>query len=122
MRFKPGYRVEPFNDTGRKRAACARAQRREREAFPLLAPLIAEQQPSIEAIMAERASRWIVDQQDYRARRAAHWRQARARLGHYPPDIRAKLLAYWQGCKWPGDPNYLMSMLHMFDTDRLSLD
>lgn len=121
MRFKPGYRVEPFNDSPRKRAACARGQRREREAFPLLAPLIAEQQPPIEEIMARRATRWIEDQQAYRARRAAEWRKARVRLGHYAPDIRAKLLAYWQGCKWPGDPNYLLSMLHMFDTDRLDV-
>lgn len=122
MRFKPGHRIEPFNDTSRKRAACARAQRREREALPLLAPLIAAQQPAIEAVMAQRAARWIEDQKQYRARRAADWRRARARLASYGPEIRPKLLAYWQGCKWPGDPSYFLSMLHMFDTGRLMVD
>ena len=122
MRFKPGHRIEPFNDTSRKRAGCARAQRRERDAFPLLAPLIAEQQPAIEAVMAQRATRWIEDQKQYRARRAADWRRARARLASYAPDTRAKLLAYWRSCKWPGDPSYFLSMLHMFDTDRLAVD
>lgn len=79
MRFKPGNRIEPFNDSSRKRAACSRSQRRHREAFPLLAPLIAEQQPAIDDVMAQRAVRWLEDQKAYRARRAAGWRAARAR-------------------------------------------
>jgi len=36
--------------------------------------------------------------------------------------VRGALLAYWQGCKWPADPSYFLSMLHMYDTGRLSLN
>jgi hypothetical protein len=118
MRFKPGLRAEPFNDTGRKRAACARSQRREREALPLLAPLIAEQQPTIDEVMAKRAVEWVVDQKKYRAGRAERWLTARARLDGYQPAIRRKLLSYWQTCQWPGDPSYFLSMLHLFDSNR----
>ena len=88
----------------------------------MLAPLIAAQQPAIEAVMVQRATRWIEDQKQYRARRAADWRRARARLASSAPDTRAKLLAYWRCCKWPGDPSYFLSLLQMFDTDRLPLD
>jgi hypothetical protein len=42
-------------------------------------------------------------------------------LAAYPEPIRTALKAYWQGCKWPADPTYLLSMLHMHDTNRLDL-
>ena len=35
---------------------------------------------------------------------------------------REALLVYWQGGKWPADPSYFLSMLHMYDTGRLSLN
>jgi hypothetical protein len=56
MRFTRRPRHE-YVVTDRKRAAAARAQRRQREAVPLLAPLIAETQPPIEAVMSARIQR-----------------------------------------------------------------
>ncbi|MDD2861488.1 MAG: hypothetical protein PHI71_10540 [Acidiphilium sp.] len=122
MRFRRGYRIEPFVETGRKRAACARSQRRERELFPLLAPLIAAQQPSIDAVMAQRAIDTVKWQQRTRDKRAADWKRARAKLAGYGANTRAAMLDYWNRCKWPADPGYLLDMMHMFDTGRLKLD
>ena len=49
MRFRRWPRVSAYEDTPRKRAALARAQRTQRDRLPLLAPLIAERQPSADA-------------------------------------------------------------------------
>jgi hypothetical protein len=56
MRFRRWPRVSAYEDTPRKRATLARAQRTQRDTFPLLAPLIAEQQPSADAEMSRRAA------------------------------------------------------------------
>lgn len=70
MRFRPWPRMSAYEDTPRKRAALARAQQTQRDKFPLLAPLIAEQQLSAEAGMARRAAWWPEVQQRNRDRRA----------------------------------------------------
>ena len=56
-----------------------------RNAASVLAPLIAETQPGIDAVMQERVARWSRLEQDWRDRRARQWRDARRRLdGHEP--------------------------------------
>src|SRR3546814_11075970 len=83
MRFRRWPRVSAYEDTPRKRAALARAQQTQRDKFPLLAPLIAERQPSADAEMARRATWWPEVQQRDRDRRAHHWRRPRIRPAGY---------------------------------------
>lgn len=119
MRFRPWPRVSAYEDTPRKRAALARAQQTQRDKFPLLAPLIAEQQPSAEAEMARRAAWWPEVQQRDRDRRAHCWRRARIRLAGYGDNLRPLLIQLWRDCPYPADPVYLLEMLHSIDTGRI---
>ena len=121
MRFTRRTRAH-YTITHRKRAAAVRAQRRQREAQPLLAPLIAERQPGIDALMADRVETWKRTEQDWRDRRARQWHRARRALGAYDAASRRALLAYWNGHGWlPGDSAYLLDLLHGFSTGRLLL-
>ncbi len=122
MRFTRRGRHE-YEDTRRKRLAASRSQQRQRDALPLLAPLVAEQQPTIDQVMTYRAASWARSEQQSRDHRASQWREGRARLNDYAPDTRKTLLTYWNRHRWlPGDPLYLLDMLHMFDTGRLVRD
>ena len=119
MRHTTRPRCE-YTVTDRKRAAALRMQRRQRDSLPLLAPLIAETQPDIDEVMATRVANWIVCEQAERDRRARSWRRARQALDQHDPVTRRALLAYWNGHRWlPGDPGYLLDMLHGFRTGRL---
>lgn len=120
MRFSR-FGTYAFQDTARKRAAVLRKQRAEREALPLFADQVASEQEPVDDIMSARAAHWTKQQQEDRQRRALEWRRARARLAEYPQPIRGELLAYWQRCKWPADPTYLLCMLRMHDGGRLDL-
>lgn len=121
MRFKRQLRYD-YTVTDRKRSAASRWQRRQREALPLLGELIAETQPSIDEVMDTRVSTWITSQERERDRRADLWRQGRRGLEAHPPTIRSALLAYWNKDRWlPGDPTYLLDLLHGFSTGRLVL-
>ena len=121
MRFQKRDR-HPFEDTRRKRLAAARRQQAQRDALPLLAPLIAETQPPIDQVMTNRAGSWAKSEQEGRDHRAAQWRQGRKRLDSYDHETRGALLGYWNGHRWlPGDPSYLLDMLHGFDKGRLIL-
>jgi hypothetical protein len=120
MRFKRQERYE-FRDTGRKRAAFARKQRKEREALPLFADQIAAEQITVDEEMEQRQQQWARQTVTERARRAEDWRRGRKRVREYPEPVRRALLAYWQECKWPADPSYFLSMLHMYDNNRLSI-
>ena len=121
MRFSPRPRCE-YIVTDRKRSAAARWQRRQRECFPLLGTLIAETQPSIDDVMDKRVRSWIVTEQTNRDHRAAQWRKGRRDIAARDPKIRVALLTYWNGHRWlPGDPTYLLDMLHGFDRGRLVL-
>jgi len=121
MRFKRWPRYG-WSDTPRKRAALRRKQRLEREALPLLADIVAEQQPDEDAVMAERAAKWLQWEADDRRQRAARWRQARARLNTYGNNVRRSLIAAWNDAPYPADPGYLLDMCHRYDTGRFSLD
>ena len=121
MRFHRYGKYE-FRDTERKRAAFARKQKAEREALPLFADQVAAEQIDVDEEMTARRLQWERHQAIDRKRRADKWREARRRLNDYQEPVRGALLAYWQGCQWPADPSYFLSMLHMYDTGRLSLD
>lgn len=123
MRFAQRPRC-PYLVTDRKRAAASRLQRRQRDAFPLLAPLIAETQPSIDLVMTERVAAWIKTERDERARRAGAWRKARRALdADHDTATRRALLDYWNAHRWlPGDPSYLLDMLHGYARGRLVID
>jgi len=85
--------------------------------------LIAEAQPSIDDLMTTRVATWIASEQSNRDRRANSWRRARRALDRHESAIRRALLDYWNGHRWlPGDPSYLLDLLHGFKTERLILD
>lgn len=120
MRFERTPRAEPFKDTSRKRAALRRKQRLEREALPLFAELTAEQQPSADQVMTERATRWIEADQQRRDERATHWRRVRARFfANYGPNLRAALRAAWNRAPYPATWAYFGDMLTSFDRGAL---
>lgn len=122
MRHVRFQRFGPFEDTRRKRLALARKQRLEREKFPLLAEVIADQQPGADAVMAQRAEDWARWQQEHRDGRAAAWRKARHRLAAHGENVRAVLRRLWSEAPYPASPDYLLSMLHSFNVGRLDPD
>lgn len=120
MRFTRFGQYE-FQDTNRKRAAVLRRNRLECERHPLFADEIAATQDTPDQAMDSRREIWTRRQAESRLVRARHWREARAQLRVYDADDRLGLLAYWQRCSWPADPEYLVSMLQMYEVGRLSL-
>ena len=121
MRFKRMFIYE-FQDTYRKRLAFLRKQQQERNNYPLLAEQIAEQQLDVDTEMAERREYFKTQHALNRQRRAHEWRQGRAKLTQYPVEERRCLLAYWQRCSLPADPEYFLTMMHMHDTGRLDMN
>ena len=119
MRFARWSRVEPYVETSRKRAAVLTSQRRVRDKHPLLGPLIAEQQPSVDDVMASRARSWPRWQQQRRAARAANWRPARRHLWSLAPSLRAQVRTLWNEAPYPADPRYLLDFLHGIATGRI---
>lgn len=92
-----------FNDTARKRAAFLRKQKAEREALPLFAAQIAEEQISVDQEMAERDICWERSSAERRQHHADDWRRGRARMRQYPEHIRSALMDYWnRRCPPPG--------------------
>ena len=121
MRFRRRPRV-PFTVTERKYAAAFRSQQRQQDAVPLLSILVREQQPSIEQLMRDRITAWDRSEQEWRDKRAHDWRRARCRLATFEPTVRSALLRYWNEHRWlPGDPSYLLDVLHGFKIGRLIL-
>lgn len=120
MRFRRLAQYE-YLITSRKRLAFLRKQQRERERYPLFAEEISASQTPVDVEMRERKA--VLDAQHTRdrAQRAMKWRQARSALFEYPAEERRELLAYWRRCGWPGEPCYLLSMLHMHATGRLDM-
>ncbi|SMC80134.1 hypothetical protein SAMN06297251_108162 [Fulvimarina manganoxydans] len=119
MRFKRWPRVEAYVDTSRKRAAFHRSQKAKRNKFPLLAPLIAEEQHDVDTEMARRADWWPKAQQEGRDRRAANWRRARARLFAHGDNMRGLLRQLWRECPYPADPACLLDLFHQIDVGRV---
>lgn len=121
MRFsRTGF--HEFRDTYRKRLAFVRKQLKERQSYPLFADQIAAEQIDVDTEMAERRAIWNKDLAHQRAQRASAWRKARAKLAAYPHGERRELLAYWQRCALPCDPEYLLSMIHSHANARLDMN
>ena len=119
MRFKRRPRT-PYTVTDRKRAAARRLQQRQRESLPLLAALVAEQQPCIDQLMEDRVRAWGVSEQSARDWQAQRWREARRILESYDTGTRCALLTYWNDHRWlPADASYLLDMLGGFKRGRL---
>lgn len=112
MRFAKWPRPEAYQETSRKRAAFVTKQRREREALPLFADMIAVRQHSVDEEMARRAEWWTQQQQRLRDDRAAVWRRARARLFDFPADRRRTIRRIWRDCPYPADPYSFADLLH----------
>lgn len=110
-----------YNDTARKRAAFLRKQQKQREAYPLFSDQIAEEQISVDNEFAARKVNYDKHIVEARHNRAKDWIRARQKLRSYPEEVRKELYAYWQRCRWPADPSYLLSMMLMYDTNRLDL-
>lgn len=111
MRFHPTPPVMPYEPTNRKIAAGAKRLRLDREKLPLFADLIAEQQPSLDELMERRAFAFVQNQIDTRARKAASWREARARYFQLPQPLRAHFLKWWNQSSYPGDGGYFATAL-----------
>ena len=115
MRFTRRPRCD-YTVTDRRRAAALRLHRRQRDSLPLLAPLIAETEPSIDEVMNARVSNWIVTTQEERVRWATSWRRAQPALEAHEPALRRALLTYWNSHRWlPGHPSYLLDMLQGYE-------
>jgi hypothetical protein len=119
MRFKRWPRVEAYQETSRTRAAVALSQRRRRDRLPLLASLIAAEQPSIDAVIEERHQSWPKWQQEKRDHRAARWREARGVLQAYSPITRHAIRRLWNDAPYPGDPSYLYDFLMQIERGRV---
>lgn len=119
VRFKRRPRT-PYTVTDRKRAAARRLQQRQCNALPLLAELVAEQQPCIDRLIEDRVKAWGVSEQNTRDWHAQRWRQARRPLDAHDAQTRRALLDDWNGHRWlPADASYLLDMLDGFRRGRL---
>lgn len=120
MRFKrtPSF---AFTDTPRKRAALRRKQQRERDALPLFADQIAEEQPTEDEVMARRAV--LSDQQEtrWRSERAAEWRKARRMIDSLPAKESRAIRRVWDCAPYPADPSRLLGVLHSYSLGKLNL-
>lgn len=120
MRFKPWPR-HAFTDTARKRAALRRKQRQERDTLPLFADQIAEEQPSEDQVMKERAEQWEAQELRDRSGRAKKWREARRLIDALPDEERHAVRRAWDCAPYPADPSYLLSVLHSYSLGRIDL-
>jgi len=111
MRFRRWPRPTPYEDTPRKRAAFARKQRLEREALPLYAQEIAENQHCADEEMARRAVTWDRVEQSKRDYQASKWREARGRLFSFPVPVRLQIRKIWRDCPYPPDHAYFSDLL-----------
>ena len=118
MRFKRWPRVEAYLESSRTRSAVALSQRRQRDKLPLLADLIAAEQPSIEAVIEERHRSWPKWQQEKRDLRAESWRKARRQLAAYSLITRHAIRRLWNDAPYPGDPSYLSDFLLQIERGR----
>ncbi len=121
MRFKRIHEWMPYVETKRKRLAVVLKQRREREAAPLFAEQIASTQMPIDEELALRGQAFEDYQQGRRDSCAQQWRRARARMRSFG-ELSSALYRLWNEAPYPGDPVYLLGMLHDFSVGRFTID
>ena len=110
MRFTRYPRGEVYQITPRKLAAPLRAVQREKDRYPLFPELRKHQtaESRLASIAVEREAWW----QEMRDRQAKRWRKARHALRDLPTGPHAAIKRYWEICGCPGDPVYLLTLIH----------
>ena len=110
MRFTRYPKDEPYQITSRKLSAARRAVQKEKDRYPLFPELLKHQtaEERLASIAEERES-WGHER---RNRHARLWRKARRALRELPPGPRAAIKRYWKICGCPGDPVYLLTIIH----------
>jgi hypothetical protein len=110
MRFTRYLKDEPYQITSRKLAAARRAVQKEKDRYPLFPELLKHQTAEERlAFIADKRARWW---HETRNRHAELWRRARKALRDLPSRPRAAITRYWQICGCPGDPVYLLAIIH----------
>jgi hypothetical protein len=102
-----------------KRAGVALSQRRQRDKLPLLAPLIAAEQPTVDAVIEARQQSWPKWQQEKRDQRAAACRDARRSLQAYSLITRHAIRRLWDDAPFPGDPSYFSDFLRQIESGKV---
>lgn len=99
-----------YEVTPRKLAAARRAIEKDRERCGLFPEMMqfTTVDDRIDAIARGRRL-WVADM---RQRQADGWREARRRLRALPPITRDAIKRYWAQATMPGDPVYLMGLIH----------
>jgi hypothetical protein len=110
MRFTRYPKDEPYETTPRKLSAARRAVQKGKDRYPLFPELLKHQtaEERLASIADERARWW----HEMRDRQANGWRKARQNLNRLPSGPRAAMKRYWKICGCPGDPVYLLTMIH----------
>jgi hypothetical protein len=107
MKFKRLERYEPLTFSARKAAAFQKKQQRERDKFPLLAELIAEEQSDWESEKDKRQRQDRLYEQRIRDGDARRWRAARAEYFALPAEQRAACKAEWDAWRGPHNSSSL---------------
>jgi hypothetical protein len=110
MRFTRYPKGEAYQLTSRKVAAARRAVQREKDRYPLFPELLTHKsaEERLAAIATRREEWW----QDMRDRHAELWRRTRKALRELPAGPCAAIRRYWKICGCPGDPVYLLTIIH----------
>jgi hypothetical protein len=110
MRFIRYPKGEAFQITPRKLAAARRAVQREKDRYPLFSELVKHQtaEDRLTSIAVEQETWW----QEMRDRQAQRWRKARQALRDLPTGPRTAIKRYWEICGYPGNPVYLLTLIH----------
>lgn len=117
MRFHRTKRSEVVGVNNRRLAHARKAVDKDKASWALFPEFVKHKTPEerIQAIDTGKVQ-W---EQDFRSRKAANWRQARARLNAFPEPLRSQLLSYWNSrTMLPGDPGYLAGLLHSAEVGR----
>jgi hypothetical protein len=112
MRFTRFSRGEhqPSPPSARRVAAAKRAVQAEKERYPLFPQLVTHHTPEARlAAIDKHRVEWWQEQRDFRADR---WRKARSSLRALPPGPRNGIIRYWRHGSLPGDPTYLLGLIH----------
>ncbi len=110
MRFDRYPRGSSYEITPRKLACAKKAVEKDKESWGLFPEYVkhttAEERLAALAVHREE---WLQDMRDHKA---AKWREARRELRALPPLKQSGLRRYWAQCRMPGDPVYLISLVH----------
>ncbi len=118
MIFAPAPKPRPFEESPRKLANIDRKQKRERDALPLLAPLIAEHQPSATQQLQSYGHRWHQTQHNRRHELAQVWKRARAAFYTLPPAARVATRHSWNTSPYPKSAYSFADFIHAIVTGK----